>query len=273
MKIALAQTKIIWEDKDENIKRAIKVVEKQSQNGTKLVLFPEMSFTGFSMNTDATKENGKYTRDKIMEAACRNNISIGYGWVKDCGEKCENHYSVIDSNGNVVSDYAKIHPFSYSGEDKYFKGGNKTTVFELDGMKYSVFICYDLRFPEIFQAVSDKVSAIIVPANWPAKRREHWLTLLKARAIENQAYILGVNCIGNIGGTEYTGDSCIVNPDGEMLEMESGREGILSYDLRKDAECYRDKFQVKRDRQWNLYQRLYADKVEEDEKNLLRSSL
>ena len=268
MRIALAQTQIIWEEKNENIKKALKIVEKQARERTKLVLFPEMSFTGFSMNTGVTKEEGGDTREKIIKIACLNDVSVGYGWVKDCGEKCENHYSIIDSKGNMISDYVKIHPFSCSGEDKFFRGGEELTIFELDGIKFSTFICYDLRFPEIFQAVSDKVDAVIVPANWPAKRSAHWENLLRARAIENQIYILGINCVGNIGGTEYKGGSCIINPDGEILEIEKNREKILLYDLRKDVEQYRENFQMKKDRKWSLYQKFYSHISNKDMCNL-----
>lgn len=259
MRIGLVQTQIIWENRMENIERAVKIIEGQAKNGTELILFPEMSFTGFSMNTDATKESGEYTGGRMKEAACKNDISIGYGWVKDCGEKCENHYSVIDNKGNLISDYTKIHPFSYSGENEFFRGGERIVVFELNGIKFATFICYDLRFPEIFQAVSDEVSVIIVPANWPARRREHWKTLLKARAIENQIYILGINCVGNAGGMEYSGDSSIVNPNGDVMMLENTGEGVLSYDLKDDTEEYRKDFRVRMDRKWNLYQRLYAD--------------
>lgn len=262
MKVVLVQSHILWEEKERNIEKAIKVVEEQAQAGAELILFPEMSFTGFSMNTALTKEGGRYTQGRIAGEACKHNVSIGFGWVRDCGEKCENHYSVIDNTGIMISDYAKIHPFSYSGEDQFFVGGEKTTIFQLNGIKFSTFVCYDLRFPEVFQAVSDEVSVIVVPANWPARRCRQWKTLLQARAIENQVYILGVNCVGNIGGTEYSGDCCVVNPNGDVIVMESGQEGILSYDLEDDVEKHRESFQVRKDRKWRLYQKLYANVTE-----------
>ena len=87
-------------------------------------------------------------------------IAIGFGWVKDCGKKSENHYTIMDKEGNIISDYAKIYPFSFSGEDKKFQGGEKINIFELDGIKFSTFICYDLRFPEIFQIASKEAHVI-----------------------------------------------------------------------------------------------------------------
>lgn len=257
MKIALAQTRIIWEDKDKNLNKAEKIIQEQAILGTQLVLFPEMSFTGFSMNTGITKEGGCYTEQKMKQFSAENNISIGYGWVKDCGDKCENHYSVVNQEGTVVSDYIKIHPFSYSGEDKRFYGGEKTCIFELNGIKFSTFLCYDLRFPEVFQAVSDYVTAVIVPANWPAERSRHWKTLLQARAIENQVYVAGINCTGRMDGTDYSGGSCMIDPDGNTVQEAGGNEGAVTYDLKADVQDYRKRFPARHDRNWKLYRNLY----------------
>ena len=117
----------------------------------------------------------------------------------------------------------------------------------------AVFICYDLRFPELFRAVSDKVSAVIIPANWPAKRSKHWKTLLQARAIENQVYILAVNCQGDMNGQYYSGDSCIINPNGDILDSLSDCEGVIHFDLPDDVEQYRNSFPVLKDRRPKLY--------------------
>ena len=98
------------------------------------------------------------------------------------------------------------------------------------------------------------MSAIIIPANWPAKRAEHWKALLKARAIENQVYIFAANCQGNIGGIYYSGDSCVINPDGQVLEMLSDQEGVIVYDLVDDVFLYRKAFPVLKDRRKDLYE-------------------
>lgn len=258
--IALAQTNIVWENKGENLKRAENFIKKAALNGAEAIFFPEMSFTGFSMNTKLTAESDESTVNAVSRLAKENNISIGFGWVKDCGEKAENHYTVADMAGEVISDYAKIHPFTYSGEDKKFKGGERITFFELNGITFSGFICYDLRFPEIFQAVSGRADVIMLPANWPAKRSEHWKTLLRARAIENQVYILAVNCVGSIGGTDYSGDSMAVNPNGDILALSPPREDILYYELKDDVGSFRAAFLTKADRREGLYRALGNDK-------------
>lgn len=255
IKFALAQTHIAWEDKGQNLKKAQEYIKDAKNHGAEAIFFPEMSFTGFSMNTDIVKEAGDTVRH-MQSAAVLHQIVIGFGWVKDCGSKCENHYTVVDSAGTICSDYIKIHPFSYSGEDLKFQGGSALSCFSVNGIECSTFICYDLRFPEIFQAASKKAHVILVPANWPAKRSGHWQLLLRARAVENQAYILGINCTGDIGGIHYAGDSCVIDPNGDERSVLHEEEGIIYFELTDDTEDFRKGFPVKRDRREQLYKTL-----------------
>lgn len=141
----------------------------------------------------------------------------------------------------------------FSGEDKKFQGGKKIDVFELDGIRFSTFICYDLRFPEIFQIASKEAHVILLLANWSQKRSEHWKCLLRARAIENQVYIIAVNCVGEISGLDYSGDSCVINPNGEIMIELSGREELLEYQFSDNVDIFRNSFQVKNDRKEGLY--------------------
>lgn len=250
MKIQLCQTHIIWENKKENLNNAKKLI---SESKCDILFFPEMSFTGFSMNTDATGENNNFTLDYMQNAALMSDKAIAFGWVCKNNEKAENHYTFIDNKGNILSDYIKIHPFSYSNEDKYFNKGSKINIFEYKGFKFSTFICYDLRFPEIFQKASLQADIITVAACWPQARREHWLTLLKARAIENVCYIAAVNCAGNIDNTQYSGDSCIISPDGKIIDILSYKEGNIICNIENDVDKYRSSFPVKNDRREDLY--------------------
>ena len=255
--VALAQTKIIWEDKEQNYVLTKMRIEEAVCRGAEAVFFPEMSFTGFSMNTEDTKEQDARTIQRMKEMAQQYQVSLGFGWVKDCEKRCENHYTIVDGKGIVLSDYAKLHPFSYAGEDLKFQGGSALASFSLNGIACSCFICYDLRFPEIFQAASRTAHVIIVPANWPAKRSAHWKALLRARAIENQVDILAINCVGDIGGVDYTGDSCIIDPEGGVRAILSGTEGNLCYTLTDDVESFRAAFPVKLDRREQFYRELY----------------
>lgn len=257
MKVALCQFQIAFEKKEENTRRAVSFMEQARSAGADLVLFPEMSLTGFSMNTGLTGEENRESLQRMCMEAKRIGIAVGFGWTALSGERGENHYSVIDADGAVLSDYVKMHPFSYSGEDRYFEKGEKLTHFELAGIPFSNFICYDLRFPEIFQCVSGQAHVIIVAADWPGSRREHWKCLLRARAIENQCYILGVNSVGNQNGSYYAGDSCVILPDGTVAAQLADEEGMIFYDLADDVSGYRSAFPMKQDRRTDLYVELY----------------
>ena len=163
-----------------------------------------------------------------------------------------------------ILEYTKLHPFSYSGEDRYFQGGTLLPVCEYRGYHLGVQICYDLRFPEAFQALSRQADLILVPANWPGRRREHWISLLQARAIENQCYIAGVNCVGDMDGQTYTGDSRLYGPDGALCSGETlmpadaqPGECAFIYDIDDQVKKVRTQFPVKKDRRDALYRQFY----------------
>ena len=164
------------------------------------------------------------------------------------GERGENHYSIIDCEGEVSSDYVKMHPFSMAGEDQFFVKGENMVSCDVCGVRIGTFICYDLRFPVIFQKVDDDTSVVIVAANWPKVRREHWSCLLKARAIENQVYVLGINCVGMVGGVEYSGDSCVIDPHGTVLVSSQEKEELLCYEINADLKQFRENFNCRVDR-------------------------
>lgn len=264
MKIALGQLKIYWEDKKKNLEKIESCMQILEKKGTDMFLLPEMSLTGFSMHTERTKEQMKETVSEIGELVCRYHLAVGVGWVKDAGTLCENHYSIVTPYGEIL-DYTKIHPFRYGGETVYFQGGCELPVCEYEDFSLGVQICYDLRFPEAFQCLSKSAELIIVPANWPAARREHWMCLLRARAIENLCYVAGVNCAGTMGGQYYSGDSGIYAPDGTLLPGEivclqgaCPEEKVLCFELENDVHQYRMHFPAKEDRREALYSQLLS---------------
>ncbi|MCU6762664.1 N-carbamoyl-D-amino acid hydrolase [uncultured Roseburia sp.] len=256
MKIALCQTSIVWENKAENIKRGRDWCKAAAEEGARLICFPEMSFTGFSMNTVKTAESEMETVRKMLSISGEYRIAIAFGWAKAAGKKAENHYTVVDGN-KVLGDYVKLHPFSYSGEDRWFQKGSDTCLLALDGFVMGLTICYDLRFPELYQELSKSADLILVPANWPAARSMHWKCLLQARAIENQCYVAGINCQGDIGGLAYSGDSCLFLPDGQPGCGFARGEELLFCDLRDKAEKWQQAFPVKQDRRPQLYAGYY----------------
>ncbi|MBI5098012.1 MAG: carbon-nitrogen family hydrolase [Nitrospirae bacterium] len=221
MKIALVQLDIVWESKKANLEKAQVFVEKAAHEKCDIVVFPEMFNTGFSMNvpTIAEDEDGE-TASVLSDMAKRYKINLIAGFSAKAldGEKGRNLAVVYNREGKIISKYAKMYPFSFAKEDQYFVAGDNTVIFNIDGMPASVFICYDLRFPEVFRSVAKEVQAIFVIANWPSARKEHWETLLKARAIENQCFVVGVNRTGKDGNDiYYSGDSRIFDPLGNKI--------------------------------------------------------
>ena len=261
MRVALGQIDMVWEDKESSVLLAEKMIIEAKQSGADIIIFPEMSFTGFSMNLSKIGEyrEESYTLNKMSEYAVRYNIAIGFGWAqcfRDC-DKGANMFTVVDRDGSIVSEYRKIHPFTYGGESDIYEGGSDIANFSFMGHRISLFICYDLRFPEIFQIASRKSDMFMVIANWPAVRREHWETLLRARAIENQSYVIGVNCFGNRDNLEYSGDSMAVDALGNVIGKISDKAGVVVCDIDDRAWNLRDKFNVKADRREELYCSLY----------------
>lgn len=230
MKIALVQLDIEWESKRTNIERAGQFVEKAAYEGCDIAVFPEMFSTGFSMNTSviAEDEDGE-TAAILSTMAKRHEINIIAGYAVKGIDGCNgNNIAVVyNRKGELIAKYVKMHSFSYANEDQHYVAGNSTVIFDIEGMSSGIFICYDLRFPEVFRSIAKEVQAIFVIASWPSSRKEHWEALLKARSIENQCYIIGVNRTGeDANGIYYSGDSRIYDPSGRELCNGSADEFI-----------------------------------------------
>ena len=256
MKAALCQFRIEFEAKEQNLRHAEQMIAAAAAEHAQILFFPEMSFTGFSMRVSVTGESDGETIRRMQMYAQKHRIAIGFGWVKKAAEKGENHYTVVDETGAILADYIKIHPFSYSGENNYFDAGSQTAVFSYAGVRFALFICYDLRFPEIFRAVSAEAEVLVVAANWPEPRIAHWNKLLEARALENQSWVLGINCVGSQHGLHYSGSSRAVTPEGETADFLPDREGIIFCEIRDEAAQFRNSFPALQDRRNALYREL-----------------
>ena len=260
MLTAIFQTDIKFEDKEYNLDHGAELIKRAAENGTSICFFPEMSFTGFSMNISRTGEKDGYTLKTIKKAAVENKIAVGFGYTALVNEKAENHYAIINSRGELVSDYIKIHSFAIGGEKDDFISGNSLPMpFSIDGHNVSTFICYDLRFPEIFRASADFSSVMTVAANWPKSRREQWITLLKARAIENQVYVIGINCCGVQESISYSGDSIVIDPLGNVISAAADHEEMLLVNIDADTEKIRSGFPVLQSRKQQLYRDLLSE--------------
>ena len=257
MKIALAQMNMFWCDKEENKTKCVEFLKKAQSVKADLILFPEMTLTGFSMDIHCVAEEDNSTLNWFKEQAQSFNLNVGFGYVKKEGNKGLNIFSMISNTGTVLSKYTKLHPFSFASETDYYTSGDEIVFTKITEFLTSTFICYDLRFPEVFQIASTKSELITIIANWPKVRRDHWITLLKARAIENQCYVAAVNRVGTGNKIEYVGDSMIIDPQGNILATSYNNEELIVADIDlEEVHKLRNSFKVKDDRRNDFYSSL-----------------
>ena len=237
MKVAAVQHDIAWEDRDTNLDRLRPLVASAADRGAELVLLSEMFATGFSMNTQATAEPfGGPTSEFLVQQAAKHQIWLA-GSVAEMpaeGSGRPSNCLVLAGPDCTVHRYRKIHPFSYGQEDKHYAAGHAVLTIDVCGIRVTPFICYDLRFSDIFWAAAPQTDLYVVVANWPSARQNHWTTLLRARAIENEAYVCGVNRVGTGGGLEFAGGSILIDPFGATLAEAGDEQQILVGDVEPD---------------------------------------
>jgi predicted amidohydrolase len=252
MLVAGLQSQIAWEDPPANFGRLRPWIARAAAAGARLLAFPEMYASGFSMAAERIAEapDGPSTRFLVEEAARHRLWLAGSVAVRSApGGKPFNTLVLAGPDGREPVRYRKIHPFTFAGEHEHYAAGTEHVVVDVEGLRLGLFVCYDLRFADEFWAVAQDVDAYLVVANWPERRRHHWTTLLQARAIENQAYVIGVNRVGEGNQLNYTGDSRIFDPWGEMLAGAAGEETLLLADLDPArVKAARETFPVLRDR-------------------------
>ncbi len=234
MRVVCCQLNIVWEDKPANYARVRSMLEgKKFPEGT-LVILPEMAVTGFSMNVARVCE-GEPSETEAFFASCAKNYGVHIlGGLVSAGphDRGRNEAVVFSPDGKLLARYAKIHPFTLGGESRHYAAGNQIVSFSWNGCTVTPFICYDLRFPEIFRmAVRNGAEIFIVIASWPIKRVQHWVTLLQARAIENLAYVIGVNRAGADPNFVYPGRSLIIDPHGAIVADAGASEGMIEAEL------------------------------------------
>jgi predicted amidohydrolase len=234
VRVAAIQHDIVWEDRDANFVHLDRLIGDAAQQRAQLVVLSEMFSTGFSMDTQRVAEpfDGPSAEFLVAQATRRGVWVCGSAPEVQPGNALPSNTLMLAAPDGAVTRYHKIHPFSYGGEHEKYAAGKDCVTVDVEGVRCSLFVCYDLRFAEEFWGVARDTDCYVVVANWPAARRDHWRTLLKARAIENQAFVVGVNRVGRGGGLEYAGDSAIVLPFGRTLEAsEGGGEEILLHDV------------------------------------------
>ena len=232
MKVAAIQHDIVWLDRDANFSRLEPRILEAARQGARLIVLSEMFSTGFAMGEEWAAKLPE-PRDGASSQFLRTMALASGAWIAgSCpeladGETLPANTLVIAGPNGEVHRYEKIHPFTYGGEDKFFRAGKRALTIDIEGVSVSAFVCYDLRFADHFWSLAEQTDLFIVPANWPASRGAHWTTLLDARAIENQAYVLGVNRVGSGGNLVYGGGSRVVGPFGEILAEAGDHEETL----------------------------------------------
>ena len=230
MLIAVVQMDLVWEDRPANFAAARRHGRQAAAAGAELILLPEMFATGFSMNPAVTAEEPDGpTCSFLRELATELGVAVVGGVVRRAaGGKGVNTALAVGADGRVLAEYGKTHLIAALGEAEAHVAGDAPAPFPVGGLQAACFICYDLRFPELFRLVTDRCELVLVMASWPNARQEHWDVLLRSRAIENQCYVAGCNRVGTGGGLQFAGGSAIYDPMGRALAHAGDREDVIT---------------------------------------------
>ena len=240
MKVSIIQHDIVWGNPAENRLRLKQQIE--AQLGADLYVLTEMWSTGFAINPEGVAERDEASLQWMKDMAVQMQAAIAGSLAIEQDGSFHNRLYFVKPDGEVEY-YDKRHLFSYGGEDKYYSPGTERVVVEWKGVRFLLTVCYDLRFP-VWMRYCNDYDAIICVANWPTVRIDSWQTLLRARAIENQCYVVGVNRVGKDPNCDYCGCSAIINPYGQTIaECEKDKECSMEavFDMEK-LNAYRVKF-------------------------------
>jgi omega-amidase len=241
MQVIGVQLDIAWEDPAANREKVRSLLAAAPPQPGALVVLPEMFATGFSMNADRVAEaEAGATETIVADLARHHRATIVAGLPvrgRNGNERPTNQAVVFNDRGDVIVRYRKLHPFALGQEDRHYAAGDDVTSFAWGGLNVAPFVCYDLRFPEIFRRATTRREAelLIVIASWPVARGAHWSTLLRARAIENQAFVVGVNRCGRDPAFEYPGLTAIIDPSGTALAEAGHLEQLVAADVDVEA--------------------------------------
>jgi omega-amidase len=233
MRLAAAQMDIAWHDRAANYEKVRQMAVQAQKAGAELLVLPEMFATGFSMDTSITAESlDGLTPTFLRMLAGELGLAIVGGFVVVLeGGGPQNVSLAVDGTGNDLALYAKIHQIGLLGEDQSYQPGDWPSPFRLGALTACCFVCYDLRFPELFRLVVDRCELIMIIASWPAGRQPHWDLLLRARAVESQCFVVGVNRVGQGGDLNFVGGSAIIDPIGQVLSHGGDQEGLIVADI------------------------------------------
>jgi predicted amidohydrolase len=255
--VAGLQLDIVWEKPAENFRRAEELAEQAVDQRAQLLALPEMFATGFSMRAEAMAARAAETRAFLADLANRHRVRVIGGFAEPGETRPANACAIFDPDGREILHYRKIHSFSLADEQNHYEAGSEIATVEINDVRVTPLICYDLRFPELFRAAANGTDLFVVIANWPTRRAHAWRALLSARAIEDQAWVLGVNRVGDAQGHPHRGDTSLVDPWGKVVDTLADEEGVVMGDV--DAGVVRDarkRFRFLQDRRPEVYRRL-----------------
>lgn len=246
LNLSLFQTALHWENRAANLEHFTRLIEGQTEQ-TDLMILPEMFTTGFSMQPEifADTETGETLNWLKYQAQKYHTTITGSAMTKDNG-KYYNRLYIVHADGTYQT-CDKHHLFRMGEEQKHYTAGKSRLLVHYKGWRIFPIVCYDLRFPVwLRRTEAFNYDLMVVVANWPQRRAEHWKTLLRARAIENQCYVAAVNRVGDDGnGVYHSGDSSLISPKGEILFQESDKEGVKTFQLDlQEVIQYRQEFPV-----------------------------
>ncbi|WP_411845595.1 carbon-nitrogen family hydrolase [Roseibacillus persicicus] len=233
MLVYCCQLDPIWEEKASNLERLASLLAQSQIEKNSLIVLPEMFATGFTMDFEKVAEPAEQstTLSALADLAKKHQAAILAGLVLERDGLRTNDAVLINSDGSLGGSYSKIHPFTPSGEKEAGCAGSWVRTLPLGEWTLAPFVCYDLRFPEIFRMATPEAELLVVLANWPSPRVEHWVTLLRARAIENQAYVIGVNRAGSDPNLDFPGRSLVIDPKGEIIAEAGSEVEVLTANL------------------------------------------
>ncbi|MGA9085318.1 MAG: nitrilase-related carbon-nitrogen hydrolase [Methanoregula sp.] len=265
MRCCSAQIAGIWESPEQTLKKAELVFCEVARAGAALISFPEQFATGWDPVSDKNIEDFTGTTvTGLRRLAEEYSIAVIGSFRETFSPKPRNTAIAIGRNGEILATYAKIHLFSPGHEDLKFTSGSGLATFSIEGIRFGLAICYDLRFPELFRLYRHKeVHAVVVPAAWPKSRLQYWELFIQSRAAENQMYVAGVNTTGTTPVDSYTGASMTADPCGTRIARAGDGNELLYYEIDPFVvERARRDFPVDNDRRDALYASLMGKRQE-----------
>ncbi len=254
MNIACLQIDSVWQKTEKNLSQLeASIADVMASKSLDLVVLPELFHAGFSVHPERFAESIDGEVSQCLAGLAKTygiNIVAGVAQ-KMVRRSCDgqevrfyNRSLVFNPLGRQIGCYSKQKLFSFAHEQDAFANGHVAEIVEINGEPFALFICYDLRFPELFRSVAKQVKGFIVIANWPESRQTHWETLLRARAIENQCFVIAANRIGEDGnGLRYAGGSCVISPLGELIAYAGANDELMTASVDLDLTMsVRDKF-------------------------------